>query len=82
MTQICGTNTFYNRDIKPENLLFDPIPIAPRTSAPPPMQPGDDDKEDEGEFIEGVGGGGIGRVKIADFGLSKVVWDQVKKKYF
>ncbi|KAI7860344.1 kinase-like domain-containing protein [Circinella umbellata] len=65
-----------HRDIKPENLLFDPIPIAPRTSAPPPTQPGDDDKEDEGEFIEGVGGGGIGRVKIADFGLSKVVWDQ------
>ncbi|KAI8993344.1 kinase-like domain-containing protein [Pilobolus umbonatus] len=29
-----------------------------------------------GEFIPGIGGGGIGQVKIADFGLSKVVWDQ------
>ncbi|KAI8143490.1 kinase-like domain-containing protein [Fennellomyces sp. T-0311] len=65
-----------HRDIKPENLLFDPIPLEPRKSTPPPTQPGDDDKEDEGEFVEGVGGGGIGRVKIADFGLSKVVWDQ------
>ncbi|CDH56674.1 pkinase-domain-containing protein [Lichtheimia corymbifera JMRC:FSU:9682] len=65
-----------HRDIKPENLLFDPIPFHPRKSAPPPVPPGDEDKEDEGEFIEGVGGGGIGRVKIADFGLSKVVWDQ------
>ncbi|KAL1737782.1 kinase-like domain-containing protein, partial [Schizophyllum fasciatum] len=27
-------------------------------------------------FIPGVGGGGIGRVKIADFGLSKVVWNE------
>lgn len=64
------------RDIKPENLLFYPIPFQPRKSAPPPPQPGDEDKEDEGEFIEGVGGGGIGRVKIADFGLSKVIWDK------
>ena len=30
---------------------------------------------DEGEFIPGVGSGGIGRIKIADFGLSKVIWD-------
>ena len=30
---------------------------------------------DEGEFIKGVGAGGIGQIKIADFGLSKVVWD-------
>lgn len=30
---------------------------------------------DEGEFIPGVGAGGIGKIKIADFGLSKVVWD-------
>jgi len=28
------------------------------------------------EIIPGVGGGGIGRVKIADFGLSKVVWNE------
>ena len=31
---------------------------------------------DEGEFIPGVGGGEIGKIKIADLGLSIVVWDQ------
>lgn len=30
---------------------------------------------DEGDFIPGVGAGGIGQIKIADFGLSKIVWD-------
>ncbi|KAH9894187.1 Pkinase-domain-containing protein [Cubamyces lactineus] len=63
-----------HRDIKPENLLFERIPIVPSKN-PPPKQ-FEEDKEDEGEFIPGVGGGGIGRVKIADFGLSKVVWDE------
>ncbi|KAG0054709.1 hypothetical protein BGZ83_010604 [Gryganskiella cystojenkinii] len=62
-----------HRDIKPENILFEPIPIIP---SPPGYKPSDEeDKEDEGIFQPGVGGGGIGRVKIADFGLSKVVWD-------
>ncbi|KAJ8659606.1 hypothetical protein O0I10_004585 [Lichtheimia ornata] len=68
-----------HRDIKPENLLFEPIPHVPRVSTPQPLYPGDEDKVDEGEFIEGVGAGTIGRVKIADFGLSKVVWDQQTK---
>ncbi|KII95335.1 hypothetical protein PLICRDRAFT_169999 [Plicaturopsis crispa FD-325 SS-3] len=63
-----------HRDIKPENLLFERIPIVP--SAQPQRRPYDEDKEDEGEFVPGVGGGGIGRVKIADFGLSKVVWNE------
>ncbi|OJT13392.1 Serine/threonine-protein kinase srk1 [Trametes pubescens] len=63
-----------HRDIKPENLLFERIPIVPSKS-PLPKQ-FEEDKEDEGEFIPGIGGGGIGRVKIADFGLSKVVWDE------
>ncbi|KAJ8698108.1 MAPK-activated protein kinase Srk1 [Pleurotus ostreatus] len=63
-----------HRDIKPENLLFDRIPIVP--SKHPVKRPYDEEKEDEGEFIPGVGGGGIGRVKIADFGLSKVVWNE------
>lgn len=63
-----------HRDIKPENLLFDRIEIIP--SKNPVHRPYDENKEDEGEFIPGVGGGGIGRVKIADFGLSKVVWDE------
>jgi serine/threonine-protein kinase RCK2 len=62
------------RDIKPENLLFSPIPFVPSKN-PKPRGPEDEDKVDEGEFIKGVGAGGIGKIKIADFGLSKVVWD-------
>ncbi|KAF7953567.1 uncharacterized protein EAE97_000966 [Botrytis byssoidea] len=63
-----------HRDIKPENILFEPIPFIP-TKNPRPKSAEDEDKEDEGEFIKGVGSGGIGRIKIADFGLSKIVWD-------
>ncbi|KAI1375336.1 CAMK/CAMK1 protein kinase [Hypoxylon crocopeplum] len=63
-----------HRDIKPENILFSPIPFVPSKN-PEPKQPGDEDKADEGEFIKGVGAGGIGQIKIADFGLSKIVWD-------
>ncbi|KAK2056273.1 Pkinase-domain-containing protein [Colletotrichum caudatum] len=63
-----------HRDIKPENILFSPIPIVP-SKTPKPKQPGDEDKVDEGEFVPGVGAGGIGQIKIADFGLSKIVWD-------
>ena len=61
-------------DIKPENLLFYPIPFIP-TKNPKPRSAEDEDKADEGEFIKGVGSGGIGKIKIADFGLSKVIWD-------
>lgn len=68
-----GANRRYS-DIKPENLLFYPIPFVPSKS-PKPEQPGDEDKEDEGEFTAGLGSGGIGVIKIADFGLSKVIWD-------
>lgn len=50
------------------------MPFIP-TKSPKPPAPGDEDKADEGEFIEGVGSGGIGQIKIADFGLSKVIWD-------
>ncbi|KAI0550459.1 CAMK/CAMK1 protein kinase [Xylaria curta] len=64
-----------HRDIKPENILFRPIPFVPSKN-PKPKQPGDEDKVDEGEFIPGVGSGGIGLIKIADFGLSKIVWDK------
>lgn len=63
-----------HRDIKPENLLFERIPIIPSKEIV--NRPYDEDKEDEGEFQPGIGGGGIGRVKIADFGLSKIVWDE------
>lgn len=61
-------------DIKPENILFNPIPFVPSKN-PKPKQPGDEDKIDEGEFIKGVGAGGIGQIKIADFGLSKIIWE-------
>lgn len=63
-----------HRDIKPENLLFERIPIVPSKNQI--HRPYDEEKEDEGEFTPGVGGGGIGCVKIADFGLSKVVWNE------
>jgi len=61
-------------DIKPENLLFYPTPFVP-TKNPKPHGPEDEDKADEGEYVKGIGAGGIGVIKIADFGLSKVVWD-------
>lgn len=63
-----------SRDIKPENLLFYPSKFIP-TRNPKPRSAEDEDKEDEGEFIKGVGAGGIGTIKVADFGLSKVIWD-------
>jgi len=63
-----------HRDIKPENLLFYPTPFIP-TRNPKPRGPDDEDKADEGEFVKGKGAGGIGLIKIADFGLSKVIWD-------
>ncbi|PIG81091.1 serine/threonine-protein kinase srk1 [Aspergillus arachidicola] len=68
------TSGVVHRDIKPENLLFYPIPFVPSKN-PKPLQPGDEEKVDEGEFIPGKGSGGIGIIKIADFGLSKVIWD-------
>ncbi|CAG8654491.1 4542_t:CDS:2 [Funneliformis caledonium] len=64
-----------HRDIKPENLLFEPITFIPSKNPKVPG-PNDEFKEDEGEFIPGLGGGGIGKIKIADFGLSKIVWDE------
>ena len=67
-----------HRDIKPENLLFEALPIKP-SPTPAPRHPYDEDKMDEGVFTPGIGGGGIGRVKIADFGLSKVVWEDNTK---
>ncbi|CEL02724.1 Putative Ca2 /calmodulin-dependent protein kinase, EF-Hand protein superfamily [Aspergillus calidoustus] len=68
------TSGVVHRDIKPENLLFYPTEFIPSKN-PKPRQPGDEDKVDEGEFIPGKGAGGIGVIKIADFGLSKVIWD-------
>jgi serine/threonine-protein kinase RCK2 len=69
LTRLCS-----RRDIKPENLLFESIKIIP--SKYNKARPYDEEKEDEGEFMPGIGGGGIGKVKIADFGLSKIVWEE------
>ncbi|KAF9884039.1 hypothetical protein FE257_002377 [Aspergillus nanangensis] len=68
------TSGVVHRDIKPENLLFYPSTFIP-SKHPQPRQPGDEEKVDEGEFVPGKGAGGIGLIKIADFGLSKVIWD-------
>ncbi|ORX80741.1 Pkinase-domain-containing protein [Basidiobolus meristosporus CBS 931.73] len=64
-----------HRDIKPENLLFQTIPYRYGDASLEEPSELDEEKLDEGDFIEGIGGGGIGVVKIADFGLSKVVWN-------
>lgn len=64
-------------DIKPENLLFERIQKIP--SKRPIKRSYDEEKEDEGEFTPGKGGGEIGKVKIADFGLSKIVWEETTK---
>lgn len=64
-----------HRDIKPENLLFSRIPFTP--SKVKVLRPGDDEsKEDEGEFRRDVGAGCVGTIKLADFGLSKIIWDE------
>lgn len=70
----CG---IVHRDIKPENLLFQKIDVIPNEHAV--RRPYDEDKEDEGIFREGIGGGGIGVVKLGDFGLSKVVGERGTK---
>ncbi|KAI8337907.1 kinase-like domain-containing protein [Chlamydoabsidia padenii] len=68
----CGV---VHRDIKPENILFEPIPFIP--SEQRKFNVFDDaSKQDEGVFIKDLGGGGIGQVKLADFGLSKIIWDK------
>lgn len=67
-----------HRDIKPENLLFVPCEYTPRTAleiSAARRSSDSDDMVDEGKFRPGVGGGGIGVVKIADFGLSKWLWN-------
>lgn len=70
-----------HRDIKPENLLFVPIEHKPSMNPISKLRKSDDPntKKDEGEFIPGIGGGGIGVVKLADFGLSKQIWEHNTK---
>ncbi|EMG50540.1 hypothetical protein G210_2337 [Candida maltosa Xu316] len=70
-----------HRDIKPENLLYVPIDFKPSEDPLSKLRKSDDPntKKDEGEFTEGIGGGGIGVVKLADFGLSKQIWEHNTK---
>lgn len=61
-----------HRDIKPENLLFEKIPYVARDNQGQFLRRSDDaSKMDEGAFQPGIGGGTIGVVKLADFGLAK-----------
>ncbi|KAM9901241.1 hypothetical protein OXX79_004653 [Metschnikowia pulcherrima] len=67
-------NNIVHRDIKPENLLYKTIPKVERSrnEYEASLRSSDDDtKVDEGKFLPGVGGGGIGIIKLADFGLAK-----------
>lgn len=70
-----------HRDIKPENVLFKPIEVKPSSNPASKLRKSDDanTKRDEGEFIPGIGGGGIGTVQLADFGLSKQIWEHNTK---
>ncbi|ODV96331.1 hypothetical protein PACTADRAFT_67754, partial [Pachysolen tannophilus NRRL Y-2460] len=68
-----------HRDIKPENLLFEPIDFIPSKEVKYRKSDDISTKKDEGEFIYNVGGGGIGIVKLADFGLSKQIWEHNTK---
>ncbi|KAG7934779.1 hypothetical protein KL934_002705 [Ogataea polymorpha] len=69
-----------HRDLKPENIFFNPIKHIPSKS--PRLRKSDDpnSKLDEGEFIPNVGGGGIGTIKIGDFGLSKQIYADASLK--
>lgn len=63
-----------HRDIKPENLIFKKIPMKPRSEEEfkKTLRKSDDEsKSDEGIFEPGKGGGTIGVIKLADFGLAK-----------
>lgn len=69
-----------HRDIKPENLLFESIPFKPSINPISKLRKSDDlSKKDEGIFMENIGGGTIGIVKLADFGLSKILWNNSTK---
>lgn len=60
-----------HRDLKPENIFFKPIKIIPSERVALRRSDNPATKKDEGKFTMNYGGGGIGVVKIGDFGLSK-----------
>ncbi|KAJ3182930.1 hypothetical protein HDU85_002533 [Gaertneriomyces sp. JEL0708] len=71
-----------HRDIKLENLLYEPIPdvLKKKTAGPGHHVSGVGGEQNiEDDYVEGVGGANIGLVKLADFGLSKVVFNATTK---
>ncbi|KAI8387578.1 Serine/threonine-protein kinase RCK2 [Nakaseomyces glabratus] len=68
-------NNIIHRDIKPENLIFEPIIKEQTIHRYQKLRKSDDPKTklDEGKFIPGIGGGGIGKVRLVDFGLSRLM---------
>ncbi|KAG0682780.1 hypothetical protein C6P42_002447 [Pichia californica] len=66
-----------HRDLKPENIFFKPIKIIKEDQKTKILKLRKSDnpntKLDEGKFIMNYGGGGIGLIKIGDFGLSKQI---------
>ena len=77
-----NTLNIVHRDLKPENLLFNKIPFFKRgindNNLEKYLRKSDDinEKIDEGEFKYGIGGGTIGVIKLADFGLAKQLNDK------
>ncbi|KAI8987697.1 kinase-like domain-containing protein [Mycotypha africana] len=75
-----------HRDIKPENILFEFIPSSIfHTRASVPSAAVEAYNKTDGEYANkrdealcslGIGCGSIGKVKLADFGLSKVIWNE------
>ncbi|KAJ5612059.1 calcium/calmodulin-dependent protein kinase [Penicillium lagena] len=61
-----------HRDIKPENILFYPLSSTPCEESNPARSGNEDDTE-EAVSVAGVRSANVGVVKLADFGLSKVI---------
>lgn len=66
-----------HRDLKPENIFFKPVKFIKDEPAArfKKLRKSDNPKTkvDEGRFVMNYGGGGIGLIKIGDFGLSKQI---------
>ena len=67
-----------HRDLKPENIFFKPVKFFKEDSRARAKKLRKSDnpnnKLDEGKFIMNYGGGGIGLIKLGDFGLSKQIF--------